>query len=70
MLLRTRRYSIDIKKCVFQMSHRISPHIPLYRPINDHHRPVNTHLSSNGIVYYEKNIDDQYFIDYSSFVSI
>ncbi|ORZ24104.1 hypothetical protein BCR42DRAFT_402252 [Absidia repens] len=54
-----RSYNIDVKKCVFQMSHRISPYIPLYRPISDHHRPVNTHLSSNGIVYYEKNIDDE-----------
>ncbi|ORZ23178.1 hypothetical protein BCR42DRAFT_399209 [Absidia repens] len=59
MLLRLRSYSIDVKKCVFQMSHRISPYIPF-----DHHRPVNTHLSSNDIVYYEKNIDDDQSIFY------
>ncbi|ORZ11080.1 hypothetical protein BCR42DRAFT_421521, partial [Absidia repens] len=52
-------YSIDAKKCVFQTSHRISPYIPLYRPISDYHRPVHTDLSSNGIVYYEKNINDE-----------
>ncbi|ORZ14012.1 hypothetical protein BCR42DRAFT_417850, partial [Absidia repens] len=53
-----RSYSIDVKKCVSQMSYRISPYIPLYRPISDYHRPVNTYLSSNDIVYNEKNIDD------------
>ncbi|ORZ05077.1 hypothetical protein BCR42DRAFT_428649 [Absidia repens] len=65
-------YRIDVKECVFQMSHRISPYIltiinpfiPLYRPISDHHRPVNTHLSSNDIVHYEKNIDDDQSIFY------
>ncbi|ORZ10133.1 hypothetical protein BCR42DRAFT_422799 [Absidia repens] len=63
-----RSYSIDVKKCVFQMNHRImftiNPFIPLYRPISDHHRPVNTHLSSNDIVHYEKNIDDDQSIIY------
>ncbi|ORZ23056.1 hypothetical protein BCR42DRAFT_403862 [Absidia repens] len=59
-----RSYSIDVKKCVFQMSHRISPYVPLYRPISDHHRPVNTHLSSNDIVHYEKNIDEDQSIFY------
>ncbi|ORZ06650.1 hypothetical protein BCR42DRAFT_426904 [Absidia repens] len=57
-------YSIDVKECVFQMSHRISPYIPLYRPISDQLRPVNTHLSSNSIVYDEKNIDDDQSIFY------
>ncbi|ORZ06690.1 hypothetical protein BCR42DRAFT_415459 [Absidia repens] len=61
-------YSIVVKECVFQMSHRImitiNPFIPLYRPISDQLRPVNTHLSSNSIFYYEKNIDDDQSIFY------
>ncbi|ORZ19697.1 hypothetical protein BCR42DRAFT_410295 [Absidia repens] len=57
-------YSIDVKECVFQMSHRISPYIPLYRPISDHHKPVYTLVSSNNIVRYEKNIDEDQSIFY------